>query len=216
MPDLSGIIGIRAASTNRALLPLTAKEFHVSLRIVMMVSVCSSILGLFLFHFKWSKLNTIEEADLTYRFKQQSPSLSSSSSPPSFNFTKHVEASHSWREFFFSGQTCGAQEVVIDHQARVVYVENHKAGSSSMRSYLGLYRNADFFDYYCNQINCVVLPKFPMGYCGRAIAASCLLPQNTTDYIWFSVVREPVAKFESRVHEIKSIPMWENIARTLS
>lgn len=95
-----------------------------------------------------------------------------------------------------NGYPCGVLEALIDPQHKTVYVDNCKAGSSTMRKF---YKH-------------VLKKPLPMKCTGSLIknCSPCLDIVKTTcieqlrDWEWFTIVRNPIAKFESGVHEAKS------------
>lgn len=90
-------------------------------------------------------------------------------------------------------------EVVADFKQRVVYVDNVKAASSSIRKFMAL-NNVSWVQPQCNAVHCTPCPT--AACCTSSRMRSCSVAP-TTDLIWFSVVRNPLEKFLSGVHEAR-------------
>jgi hypothetical protein len=118
-----------------------------------------------------------------------------------------------------STMACSPGEVVVDYTAQVVYVDNVKAASSSVRAFMAT-RGAQWVTWQCNNAadGTVANACWPcgrdagstsshrratkMGACCHNRQLACTLPQQPS-WMWFSLVRDPMAKFVSGVHEAK-------------
>lgn len=86
-----------------------------------------------------------------------------------------------------------ANEVVVSHEYKFVYVEVRKAASSTIRAILSKHFNVDFMDTNCagNATGkaCRVL--------GGRCSTLCLTENIVNNYLIFSFVRDPVERFYS-------------------
>ena len=104
-------------------------------------------------------------------------------------------------------------EVLVDHNAHVIYVDNVKAGSTTVRKFFQR-RGIEWDQWQCNNhgewtknaaptVNdCFPCRQREMGTCCWTRQLSCMHPQHPK-WVWFSIVREPIRKFESGVHQAK-------------
>lgn len=99
-----------------------------------------------------------------------------------------------------------AQEVVVSHEYKFVYVEVRKAASSTIRLMLKQVFDTDYYSW-CRQSSkgCKVFHS--------RCSSLCLSASELTDYLFFTFVREPVGRFiaayrqlqEHRHHSNKNI-----------
>lgn len=97
-------------------------------------------------------------------------------------------------------RTLNANEVVVNHKYKFVYLEVRKAYSSTIRNILSKFFRSDFF--WCrneeHDVNC-------LGIKGRC-SSMCLSKGTVRDYLIFTFVRNPVERFYSAVKQ--SMVMW--------
>jgi hypothetical protein len=113
-----------------------------------------------------------------------------------------------WRlEQLEKDKPCWNGEVIFDHYYKVVYLDNVKAASSKIRVWFASERHIEWNQWQCNNLSdgnhpCYACQEHLMGKCCSWRQRSCMLSQMS-DWVWFSVLREPLAKFDSGVHEAK-------------
>ena len=92
-------------------------------------------------------------------------------------------------------------DAVISHKHKLVYVDNVKGGSTTIRSLMQTVLGATWSDSHCCQGDTI---DAEAKGCNTGVLRSttkCLDPNH--DYFVFSVVRHPVAKFESGVRQAR-------------
>lgn len=100
-------------------------------------------------------------------------------------------------------------EVVIDQRGRFVYINNHKASSTTIKTVLqslGAVWNADSIEKMtlwknksseCDATAAVCMHKTCIKHSDHRTTTECLDARNLKDYVVFTWVREPVSKFMS-------------------
>lgn len=92
-----------------------------------------------------------------------------------------------------------AQDIVIVKELRMVYVENRKAASSSIRHLLSKYFHSNW------KWSCKGMPE-ACRVIDRRCSSECLDADQLQDYFFFSFVRDPMERFYSALKE--SLVMW--------
>lgn len=89
-----------------------------------------------------------------------------------------------------------AQEVVVSHDYKFVYVEVRKAASATIRLMLKEVFHTDFFSW------CEQCPKSYKVLHGRC-SSLCLSPSELDDYLFFTFVRQPVERFIAAYRQLQ-------------
>lgn len=89
----------------------------------------------------------------------------------------------------------GAQEIVVNHKYKFVYVEVRKAASTSIRRFLKQAFDADFYHGCAATNECLIFNK--------RCSSLCLNKQILQDYFFFTFVRNPANRFLAAYKQLR-------------